>query len=46
MSDECECEYCDAGFRLYQCETCYYAEEAARCSCVHDHINPDCQECF
>ena len=43
---ECECEYDDAGFTLYQCEVCHDAEQEARCSCVQDHINPDCQECY
>lgn len=46
MIDDCECEYDDAGFRLYQCELCFLEEELARCSCHHDHINPNCQECY
>ena len=46
MSNECECEYDDAGFTLYQCEVCYDAEQEAKCSCVQDHINPNCQECY
>ena len=46
MSDECECEYDGAGFRLFQCEECYLEEENERCSCFQDHINPNCQECY
>jgi predicted hotdog family 3-hydroxylacyl-ACP dehydratase len=46
MTDECECEYDDAGFTLYQCEICHDAEQDARCTCVQDHINPNCQECY
>lgn len=44
--NECECEYDEAGFMLYQCEICYQAEEDARCSCRQDHINPNCEECY
>jgi len=43
---ECECEYDDAGFILYQCEVCHDAEQEARCTCVQDYINPNCQECY
>ena len=43
---ECECEYDDAGFMLYQCELCFLEEEISRCSCVQDHINPNYQECY
>jgi len=46
MIDDCECEYDDAGFMLYQCYDCHMEEQAARCSCVQDHINPNCQECY
>ena len=42
----CECEYDDAGYTLFQCYVCHQEEEDARCSCVQDHINPNCQECY
>ena len=42
--DECECVW-ENDIQVYECEWCYERYQD-QCSCVQDHIDLNCRECF